>query len=138
MTDAPSMDDYSFNIIMRRGDPDRATTLSGHEVQKQNWVYFRGHDDEYETVKCADYHNEHFVYIDPVYNEIDPRKQDYHGWFAMCTCGSPAVLVGKGIGRLGAGPFDPNEKMLVCMKHTQTLIDTGTGRHQGQDSRLWM
>lgn len=120
-----------FNIIKQRGDPTRAITLSGHEVVKQSHVYFRDNEGNWQYVRCADYHNEHFLYIDPNFNL---EGQNARGWFAMCTCGSPAVLVGPGVG----GPtFNPKEQMLVCKAHTQILIATGVGKHQGQEGRRW-
>lgn len=132
--------EYSFNIIKRRGDPTWAITLSGHRVEKQDFVYLKDHNGEYQTVKCADYHNEHFVYIDPDYNEETAEGQQVDGkkgWFAMCTCGSPAVLVGGKTGALGSEFVDYREETLVCMVHTQRLLRYGKGWHQGQSERRW-
>lgn len=124
--------DHKFNIIKHRGDPTEAETASGHTVEKQTYVYFRDPQGEYQYVRCAQYHNEHFIYVDPVFNEDGPQARGR--WFAMCTCGSPAVLVGEDI---GGAVFDPEGKLLVCQEHTRTLLQTGIGQHQTGDGRRW-
>lgn len=131
--------DMSFNIIKRRGDPKSAITHSGHFVEKQEYVYLRDDKGLYQNVRCADYHNEHFIYVDPQFNveRADGQPNTKRGWFAMCTCGSPAVLVGRGVGALGTDHFDYGEMLLVCMIHTQALLDSGIGRHQTSSGRQW-
>lgn len=108
--------DISFSIIKRRGDPKTALTMDGIEVSKEDSVLI---DDPYDTntpqrkieVICMDYHNEHFVYIDPV------NKKGR--WFAWCTCGSPAVVIGM------------EKPHLVC------YFNTKFGRHVTGDGRKW-
>lgn len=136
------MTDFSgatFNIIKQRGDPKTAITNSGHRVKKQEYVYLRDEQGTYQKLRCADYHNEHFLYIDPQFNDEIPegKASKYRGWFAMCTCGAPAVIVGKGVGGLGSAQFSYGEMMLVCMAHTQSLLQTGIGKHATSDGRRW-
>jgi len=143
MTEASSLENslpYRFNRIRHRGDPKSAITLSGHRVTKEDPVYYRLPDDEgavaagtWVALKCADYHGEHFVYIDPLYND-DTGKGVGH-WFAMCTCGSPAVVVGRKIG--DAQDSDIQERLLVCYLYTVTLEAEGHGRHVTTDKRGW-
>lgn len=126
----------TFNIIKSRGDPKVAVTLSGHTVTKQNEVYCKSPFDteSWVSIKCADYHNEHFIYVDPVYN-MDSDKGGKGHWFAMCTCGSPAVIVGMREGEVHETGLEEN--LLVCYHYTATLLQYGHGWHQGQDKRVW-
>jgi hypothetical protein len=95
-----------FNIVKHRGDPKEAQLESGHTVRRQEMVFVpqAANLSLPRWIKCTPYDN-HFVYLDPV--------NEYGHWFAMCTCGSPAVIVNN---------------MLVCYIHANT------GRHVG-DSR---
>jgi hypothetical protein len=113
----PKPKDTTFSIIHHRGDPTRATTLDGYEVQKHPRVYI----PEWSAwVNCADYHMEHFVYLDPV-----AYLDNKHGrWFAMCTCGSPAVIVGEDV-------YGTDGGMLVCYFHA------AFNRHTTGDGREW-
>lgn len=103
----------SFSIIKQRGDPKTATTLDGHVVHKEEKVFV---PEWNRWVACADYHGEHFVYLDP---SDKPGR-----WFAMCTCGSPAVIVGKDV-------YKGEQGMLVCHFHA------AQGYHQTSDGRTW-
>lgn len=125
---------YSFNMVKGRGDPKTATLESGHVVTKEERVYFRIPDDaqlgnlmagDWHSVRCADYHGEHFVYIDPVYLEDGPHAKGH--WFAMCTCGSPAVIVEPDVG--GFQETGIKEQLLVCYAYTYSLYAEGFGRH---------
>jgi len=93
---------YLFNIIKHRGDPTHAVTLSGHKVERQDkvWVPEAAQLNLPQWLTCAPYDN-HFIYLEP------SRKKNM--WFAMCTCGAPAVIIAPGV--------------LVCYMHA------GTGRH---------
>lgn len=136
MPDEPKWSDYSFNIIKHRGSPNKATTLKGIEVEKSEYVYYRRPGDGMMVaVRCADYHNEHFLYINPEFNEEGEKMKP--GWFAMCTCGSPAVLIGEGLS--GAEDMAGHvNQLLVCYVHQKTLLETGTGRHATGDGRRWL
>lgn len=129
----PDPSRYRFNIIRQRGDPKKAVLQSGHTVEKLEHVFIKSPENAFISLRCADYHNEHFVYIDPLYN-ADGAVGKGH-WFAMCTCGSPAVIVGPS----GARSHEQGirENMLVCMAYTTTLLEFGTGFHSGQDQRAW-
>jgi hypothetical protein len=96
-----------FNIIRSRNDLNTVETIDGVRVHRQESVYVDS--DAYRgMVKCAPYDN-HFIFIDPMWTKIPGR------WFAMCTCGSAAVMVGgKAYGHLGS----PEGMMLVCYNHT--------------------
>jgi len=132
---------YNFNIVRARGSPTEATLQSGHRVEKQEYVYFRNTEGQWMTVKCADYHGAHFLYLDPMYNEdpkqVDPNKEitGRGHWFAMCTCGSPAVIVGPE--EAGYEDSDAPANLLVCYIYHLTLRTGGHGYHQGSDPRPW-
>jgi hypothetical protein len=104
-----------FSIIKQRGSPTEATTMSGHKVFKEKEILcpnpLNPDPDAMQKdiimVKCIDYHDEHFVYLDP---ENKPG-----GWFAWCTCGSPAVII-YGVEAYAGG----TEGMtLICFFHGQ-------------------
>lgn len=107
----------SFSIIKQKGDPNKATTLDGYEVYRQEKIFI---PEMGGFVRCAPY-SSHFVYLDPT------NKKGR--WFAMCTCGSPAVIVG----------YDAYERdqsynegaMLVCLYHAQH------GYHQNEQGSNW-
>jgi hypothetical protein len=116
---------YSFNIVRHRGDPKEAVLLSGHRVTKQESVFFQDGDGGWHSAKCADYHTEHFVYLNPLYMDDGPKGRGQ--WFAMCTCGSPAVIIDP----LTAAGHETDAKMslLVCYLYQTTLSQYGVGQH---------
>jgi hypothetical protein len=133
---------YTFNITKFRGSPTEATTLSGHHVEKQEYVYFKIPDEaqlgnlmggEWMYLKCADYHMEHFIYIDPVFLQEGPEAQGH--WFAMCTCGSPAVILDQAATEMHDTLEDKN--LLACYHYMLTKSNYGHGWHVGQDKREW-
>ncbi len=139
----------AFNIVSHRGDPTSATTISGHRVEKKDFVIIPSPLDPatFMSIKCADYHNEHFVYIDPLFEKELDKSEDKQYWFAMCTCGAPAVIIGgkdaslheghnwiqEIIARGGHGV----ENLLVCQHYMTALMNYGHGWHQGQSPRRW-
>jgi len=134
---------YLFNRVKHRGDPKTAVLETGDVVTKEDRVYFRIPDEaqvgnlkagEWMTMKCADYHGEHFIYIDPLY-QVDNPESKKHCWFAMCTCGSPAVFVNPDVGVLQGGL--PNEQLLVCYAYTYSLWAEGFGRHTTTGAHPW-
>jgi hypothetical protein len=131
-----------FNIIKHRGDPKEATTLSGHTVKKEEFVYLRVptdmsahlHEGDWMMVKCADYHNEHFVYVNPLY--LLDTEEGKNQWFALCTCGSPAVIINpKDAALTHEEAYAGN--MLVCYVYMLTLTNFGVGRHSTGEGRRW-
>ena|SRR3990167_3674084 len=142
------LDGFSFNIVRQRGTPTEAILESGHKVEKQEYVYFRKPNEDasgpgdWTMIKCADYHGEHFVYLDPVYNlparKVDPNKHSTGRgrFFAACTCGSPAVIVGPIDAALEDS--DCKEQLLVCFIYHRDLVAYGWGRHADQQGmRRW-
>lgn len=132
---------YDFNIIKFR-DPKQATLASGDVVHRADRVYFKVPEDaemsgliggDWITLKCADYHTEHFLYINPLY--LRDRTKGKGCWFAMCTCGSPAVIVGPGDAAMEDSSCP--ERLLVCYLYHLTLTQTGHGRHATTGERPW-
>ena len=104
---------FSFSIIKHRGDLNHAETAEGYKVHRKDRIYFRDHG----WIKCAPYDN-HFIYDDPFsYNKVGR-------WSPMCTCGSPAGIVGYNDYIHNASPtskFDstiPGE-LIICLHHAQ-------------------
>lgn len=107
----------SFSIIKQRGDPDEATTLDKYKVTRKEKVFlpeFGG------WVRCAPY-SSHFVYLDPTGKK--------GRWFASCTCGSPAVVVGYDAYRRDQSANEGT--MLVCLYHAQH------GYHTNEQGSNW-
>lgn len=130
-----------YNIVKSRGNPTKAVILSGHEVEKQETLYFKIPQSigglvagTWVSLKCADYHNEHFIYIDPVYLEEGPQARGH--WFAMCTCGSAAIIIEAGATESHDSAEPVN--MLVCKKYMDSKTTYGVGVHLGQEQRRWL
>ena len=135
---------YKFNIIRQRGSPTKVTLSTGHEVEKQDFVYFEEPNDDgsgpgkWQGIKCAQYDGEHFIYLDPLYSipphQVNPEKaQTGRGhWFAMCTCGSPAVVVSP-----GEALYEQSEaiQLMVCFLYHKSLRELGVGSHADQQGR---
>jgi hypothetical protein len=128
------------NPIKHRGDPKWAILQSGHRVEKQERLFFRipvamGHFDAHQwvSIKTADYHSEHFLYLDPLYESDEPEDKGH--WFCMCSCGSPAVLVGPTDAQIEDSGIE--EQLLVCYTYHLTLTETGFGRHATTGERPW-
>lgn len=139
MTQLPS-EGYRVNRVKHRGDPKSAVLESGDAVTKQDRVFFRipiamGRFSalDWVSIKCAEYHGEHFVYLDPLY-ENDKDTGRGH-WFAACTCGSPAVLIGPTDAQIEDAGVE--EQLLVCFLYHKTLTETGFGRHATTGERPW-
>lgn len=132
MSGAPPFQGAVFNIVRQRGDPKSAVLQSGHRVVKEDYVFFKDDQGQWQRIKCSDYHGSHFVYCDPLFN--DDEKGKGH-WAFMCTCGSPAVMVGPSEAELEE--TDAKERLLVCYAYHQTLSAYGVGRHGGSDGGRW-
>ncbi len=137
-----------FQLVRQVGSPDKLTLKRGkseYQIEKAEYVYFLEPNDDasapgdWRTVKCADYHGEHFVFLEPTYNvlpqHVDPNKMDTGRgkWFAMCTCGSPAVIVGPAEARKEESNLA--EQLLVCLYYHHTLTEYGFGNHADQEDR---
>lgn len=125
----------NFNRVAQRGDPTKAVLDSGHTVYKMEYLIMTKPDDGAEeehavTMEAADYHDEHFVYIDPKYEETlhDPTARQ---WFAMCTCGSPAVAI-DAFTAMKLGIPIKTHQIVVCHFYTSELAEKGehAARHQ--------
>lgn len=94
---------FTFSIIKQFNSPTEAVTVDGNKVYRKEKVYI---PEWGAFAKCAPYDN-HFVYLD--------TSNKVGRWFAVCTCGSPAVLVG-----FDAYKRDSSKEplpMLVCYAH---------------------
>lgn len=102
---------HSFNIIKVR-NPTSVTLANGMTFHKQEdqkfWI-----PEESGFIHAAPYDN-HFIFQIP----DSPKTKGMSGF--MCSCGSPAVIVGS---RPYAHLGSPEGKMLVCMFHTHPNIN---------------
>jgi hypothetical protein len=114
---------HSFAIIKKLSAND-ATTLDGHRVTRQEQIYV----PEWGTfVKCSPY-DDHFIYEDPESHKKLGR------WAHMCTCGSPAIIVGFKAYEQDASKYSGG--LFVCKHYTDTSITNGYGTHQ-TGGRKW-
>ena len=137
--DKPKLSDLRVNIIKRRGDPTKAVTQSGHQVKKEEFVFFKDPDSPggWGSIETQDYHNEHFLYIDPLFNlemEVGNETESAaHGrWFAMCTCGSQAVVLAPPEQRKLGLRETPTGPLLVCLFYATQVEHYGVlhAKHQ--------
>lgn len=78
-----------FAIIQHRGDPKKVVLDDGkYTVEFMEYVYL---NPEYPRVHCIN-DGAHFTFLDPV--KISPLDVTTRRWFAMCSCGAPAVIIG--------------------------------------------
>jgi hypothetical protein len=103
---------HSFAIIKHRGSNFEATTLDGHKVKRQEKIWIPDYNN---YINCAPY-DDHFIFEDPEKNKIGR-------WMHMCTCGSPAVVVGYNVYKADASN---SGALMVCWLHASTGLH-GTG-----------
>lgn len=130
------MGDIRKNIgsLIRHGDPNKAQLPSGHWVYKNPFIAFTMPSDGAQPerpnlIPAADYHTEHFIYSDPLY-ETDGGVGHH---FAMCTCGSEAVVIDRATALRLNHEFPMNApQLVVCKFYCDELAKTGgrQGRHQ--------
>jgi hypothetical protein len=96
--------------LVRSVHPNRVTLEDGSIAYRSEKVIV----PQFGEIVCAPYDN-HFVFLDP---HKPKRKERY--WFAMCSCGGPAVIGGVSSYRQFGSP---QGLMLVCYFHSST------GRH---------
>lgn len=120
----------SFGIIHHYNSPNSAVTVDGKEVHREEKIWYAEYDDEGYPINgrfiaCAP-DNSHFVYIDPMWKKIVGR------WFALCSCGSVAVIVGYNAYRQESSPSVEGTnkgELLIC----KWFLDNGV--HQFSDKR---
>lgn len=122
--------DMSFSVVRHRGDPTSAVLSSGETVKKEPYLFFQDQDNFWRKIKCADYHGEHFLYLNPQW-----VKGAVGHWFAMCTCGSPAVIISPKEAR--GHETEIEEQLLVCYVYQDTLQNYGTGQHATKSRKWW-
>ena len=130
MQDKHSKKYGSFNIIHHYLSPNSAITVDGKTVRREEKIWMEEFDDAEQVINgrfvmCAPY-SDHFIYKDPMWKMIKGR------WSTMCTCGSPAIIVGY---NPYADLSSPSTKgtikgeMLVCKWHLENGVhQTGGGR----------
>jgi hypothetical protein len=135
LSDEVNLKNISFNRIAQRGGANKATLASGHVVHKADYIVATKPDDGAEGEKpvmfeVADYHGEHFIYADPLY-EAEPETPLSKRWFAMCTCGSAAVIIDAATAISMGIPIKGNQ-IVVCHFYTNELWEKGehAARHQ--------
>jgi len=108
---------FTFSIIRQFNSKNTAITHGGHSVSRMEQLYFP--EPTARMVACAPY-DTHFVYDDP-----EVAKGTKFRWTPMCTCGSPAGIVGYNAYKDDASPSPgdgiarmPGE-MVVCLAHAQ-------------------
>ena len=112
----------NFKMLRLRGTPrwaefDTVIGIMRIRRPKDNKVFIPG-DGFSRYVATVDMDN-HFVALNPHFDKIRGS------WFAYCSCGSPAVVVGYNAYKRGASVSSASEdgmvsgEMLVCYYHAQ-------------------
>ena len=104
-----------MKIIHHYGQVTEATLPNGKKIHKFEKLSVIEAGKKPRMVQCAPYDN-HFIY------ETEEKNMSHY----MCTCGSPAVIVGYGAYTDDASPT-PTGELLVCYFHAQT------GKHSSGD-----
>jgi len=113
-----------YFAIIRKRDANSATTVDGHKVTRLEEIFV----PEWGTfVKCAPY-DDHFIYEDP------ESLTKLGRWAHMCTCGSPAIIVGFKQYSQDASKYSGG--LFVCKHFTDTSLE-GHGVHQ-TGGRKWV
>jgi len=102
---------YSFSYVKYFNSPNSATLNSGRTVYRSEKIFVPKYN---KWVVCAPYDN-HFIYLDPT-----PAVPGDRRWLLMCTCGSPAVIVGANVYKKDASPAVGGTtvgEMIVCYFH---------------------
>lgn len=118
-----------FAIIHHRNSPNSAVTLDGKEVRREDKLWYSETDDKGyiltgRYIMCAPY-DDHFIYADPMFHQIIGR------WKYMCTCGSPAVIVGYDVYKDMASYATEGSikgEMLICKYHFENGVHQTGGR----------
>jgi hypothetical protein len=109
-----------IKVIKFSGDRKSAMTLTGKMVYRKDKLYM---GKEYGMVAVAGY-GPHFIYTDPDMDEKTgnwPPGEQYVGRFSpMCTCNSPAGIVGANVYAGSASPTGKKDsttpgQMIVCL-----------------------
>lgn len=126
-------------MVRRTGDPTVAYTaetevLPERRVEKEDQIYFFNPNlHTYQMVRPIDY-GDHFIYADPWY----PTDHGKGRWFAMCTCGSPAVLVNPDVLEKAYGMHETHAR-LVCYIHLLTSHELGQDKaHHATGGKRWV
>lgn len=108
---------FNMNVahIRVKNTPNEATLDDGSKIYrvKDGRVWVEGLK---RFVKTVDYDN-HFVALDP--------SKKVGRWFALCSCGSPAVVAGYNAYKHGASAGTNEDgmvagEMLICYAHSLT------------------
>ena len=106
---------FNFAVIKHRGDLNHAETADGYKVERSTKVWVTEPDGLNGRYIYCSPDSDHFIYVDPMWTKIKGR------WFAMCSCGSPAVITGYDAYKQYGSPTTKEEshragEMLICME----------------------
>jgi hypothetical protein len=105
---------HPVKVIKVRGDLGEAVTADGMTVHRTKSLWM---GEMWGIVLAAPYDN-HFIFDDPNFKKIKGR------WTPMCSCGSPAGVVGSNVYKDDASPTTIADSshpgmMIVCLHHAQ-------------------
>ena len=104
MTKFEKPEGFSFSIIHHRNSPNEAETDEGLKVVRQDKIFVKSYN---ALIQCAPY-TDHFIYYD--------TSRTLGRWTLMCTCGSPAGIVGYDAYKQDASP---QGAMIICLCHAR-------------------
>ena len=123
----PNYMEFDNGLRINRPDKDADTGKEAVYISGEGWDRW---------VMCQDYDN-FFVALNPYF--ANPKYPGMNSIFAFCACGSDAVVVGYNQYKVGASASSGGKgfiagEMLVCRAFTESLIETGKGRHNDGSS----
>lgn len=125
---------FQFAVIKSRGSLDECETADGFIVHRADKLFVEEADGSGRFIFCAP-DDDHFIFIDPMWRRIVGR------WFAMCSCGSPAVITGYKAYEAFGSPTTRAEstrpgEMLICYHFAQygqhLAVNWDEGRERGK------
>jgi len=105
---------HPVKVIRVYGDLGKAETADGVIVYRKESLWM---GKQYGLVRCAPMDN-HFIFEDPNFSKYIGR------WTPMCSCGSPAGVVGYNVYKGDMSPTNRSESthpgmLIVCLAHAQ-------------------
>lgn len=114
-TDMMNYSKPKFEIVRHAGQVDVGMTVDGIPVHRQDKIWVE-EGEKSRFIACPS-DDMHFIFIDPNWKKIVGR------WFAYCTCGSIAVIVGSLAYKEYSSPSMEGTikgEMLICYEYAQT------------------
>jgi len=111
------MTDYQkprFSVIRYAGQRNEAITSDGIKVYRQEKLWVQDEEGRSGRFVAVTPDDDHFIFIDPNWLKVPGR------WFAYCSCGGIAVIVGSNVYKTQGSPSTVGTRkgeMLICKQY---------------------